>query len=337
MECWRIFLVTPYRRMTAPASTEFFLAVLSVVVLALAAPAATWAVPEKLGQAAGLAPRLAPELIFEAPDSLRGEVERLESLDPKDLARMTALLGLEDPGPPIRVQLVAEGSPEARRAPSWSVAYAFGAAGYVVLMPSRVPAYPDHHLVGVLRHEVAHVLIARAAGRRPVPRWFNEGLALVAAREWNLEDRSRLVLVNLRRGAFDLEALDRRFQGGHHSAASAYTLSGAFVRYLVAEHGERAIARILRRVARDESFEDAVQQALGVSLTELFHGYVRHLNLWHKWVPVLSSTTVLWFLISLLAVVAFKRRRDRDREILEKWDEEERQRLLALPGDGWVH
>jgi len=278
-----------------------------------------------------------PELTFSAPKALRGEIPHLEGMDPGGLERMAELLGLEDPGPPIRVRLVEEGSPEARRAPSWSVAYAFGAAGYVVLMPSRVPAYPDHHLLGVLRHEVAHVLIARAAGRRPIPRWFNEGLAIVLAREWNLEDRSRLVMVNLRRGNIDLETLDRRFQGGQHSAASAYTLSGAFVRYLQAEHGERAAARILHRVAQGEPFEVAFASALGLPLDKALDAYFHHLDLWHKWVPVLSSTTTLWFIITALALVAFRRRRQRDREILAQWDEEERQRLLETASDGWVH
>ena len=278
-----------------------------------------------------------PALIFSAPEALSGEVDRLEGGDAGDLVRMAEVLGLEEPGPPIRVELALEGSPEARRAPSWSVAYAFGAAGYVVLMPSRVPAYPDHHLLGVLRHEVAHVLIARAAGRRPVPRWFNEGLAIVLAREWNLEDRSRLVLVNLRRGAIDLEDLDRSFHGGRHRAASAYTLSGAFVRYLLNEHGERAAARILRRVARGETFDQAFEGALGLSLADSLNNYSRHLDFWHKWVPVLTSTTTLWFVITLLALLAFKRRRARDLEILEQWDEEERQRLLETTTDGWVH
>jgi hypothetical protein len=250
---------------------------------------------------------------------------------------MVEILGLKDPGPPIRIQLVKEGSPEARRAPSWSVAYAFGAAGNVVLMPSRIPAYPDHHLLGVLRHEVAHVLISRAAGRRPIPRWFNEGLAMVLAREWNLEDRSRLMIVNLRRGVIDLETLERSFQGGRHSAASAYALSGAFVRYVQAEHGERAAARILHRVARGEPFKEAFASALGLPLEKAIYEYSHHLNVWHKWVPILSSMTTLWFLITGLALVAFKRRRDRDREILERWDEEEQQHLLETTTNDWLH
>jgi hypothetical protein len=47
-------------------------------------------------------------------------------------------------------------------------------------------------LEAVLCHEVAHILIARAADGRAVPRWFNEGLAVVAERAWHFEDRWQL-------------------------------------------------------------------------------------------------------------------------------------------------
>ena len=74
----------------------------------------------------------------------------------------------------------------------------------------------------VLRHEIAHVLIARAAHHREVPRWFNEGLAIHAAREWGFEDRARVTVATVKRDGVALAELERRFQGGAHSAASAY-------------------------------------------------------------------------------------------------------------------
>ncbi len=165
------------------------------------------------------AQRRPPELRFEAPEALAPLAAELGRTDPQTYLDAMRLLGLDDPGPPIRVLLAPEGSPAARRGPSWGVAYAFGAAGLVVLIPSRVPAYPDHSLETVLCHEVTHVLVARAAGRRPVPRWFNEGLALVAAREWGVEDQARLSVATVRRDGVRLAELDRRFRAGSRSAS----------------------------------------------------------------------------------------------------------------------
>ena len=63
-----------------------------------------------------------------------------------------------------------------------------GDQGLIVLLPERVPSYPDSSLDDVLLHETAHVLVARAAGGRPLPRWFQEGMAMIAGRSWGRDD-----------------------------------------------------------------------------------------------------------------------------------------------------
>ncbi len=282
------------------------------------------------------AARELPELRFDAPAVLAPQVERLEKLDRADLVPIMDLLGLNRPGPPIRVQLAVEGSPAARRAPSWAVAYALGGAGLVVLIPSRVPGYPDHTLETVLHHEVAHVLIARAARHHDVPRWFNEGLAIHGSRDWGFEDRARLMLATVRRGGVALDNLDQRFAGGSHSAAGAYALSAAFVRFLLDRHGPFVASRILDQVALGNSFRQAFRLATGSALEAEEGRFWRHLDIWSKWVPLLSSSTTLWMLITVLALWAFKRRRERDAEQLAAWDEEER-RFEQASTDSWIH
>lgn len=283
------------------------------------------------------ADRVPPELEFEAPATLAPQVERLEEAGSEGLLAAMDLLGLEEPGGPIRVVLAREGSAQARRAPSWAVAYAVGGASLVVLIPSRVPGYPDDSIETVLRHEVAHVLIARAAGHRRVPRWFNEGLAIHAAREWGFEDRARLTVATVKRDGIALAELERRFSGGTHSAASAYALSAAFVRFLLDRHGPFVAARIFDHLAENRSFEEAFRRATGTTLPLEERRFWRHLDIWSKWVPFLSSSATLWLVITALALVAFKRRRARDAEQLEAWEEEEQRQLESVTTDTWVH
>ena len=99
------------------------------------------------------------------------------------------LLRLDDPGGAIRVVLASDTSDWARQVPPTTAGFAVGEDSLVVLFPSRSLTYPHDTLEDVLHHEVAHVLIARAAGGRPVPRWFHEGLAMTAERTWGFEDR----------------------------------------------------------------------------------------------------------------------------------------------------
>lgn len=284
----------------------------------------------------GVAASPLPELRLEAPPAFAGIAARLETIDPQSFRPTLDLLGLAEAGPPIRVVLAPEGSPEASRVPAWAVGYAIGDVGLVVLLPERVPAYPDSDLKAVLRHEVAHVLVARAAHRVAVPRWLNEGLAMVAGREWGLEDRSRLLLATVR-GEVSLAEIDTLFHRDPVSVARAYALSGAFVRYLLGEAGPRAPARILRRLREGTDLEDAFRTETGLGLAETEAAFTRHLDWWNKWLPLLSSSTIAWATIALLALWAFKRRRERDAEQREAWHEEERRELAHLPTDGWIH
>lgn len=272
--------------------------------------------------------REAPELIFEAAPGMEGVVDGLRSVDERALRGAMRLVGLRDGGPPIHVAIVPEGSPEALLPPGWSVAYAFSEAGRIILIPSRVPVYPDSNLPTVLVHEITHVLIARAAGRRPVPRWLHEGIAMAAAHEETWRDRPRLWWATWRRGGSELRRLE--FAGGQAEAQRAYALSGEIVRYFLDEYGGDAAARLLAGIRQDLSFQEAFHQVTGATLAEVERKYWKQLDWWNFWVPVLSSSTTLWILISVLSLLAWKRRKVKDEKIREQWQLEDEVYAAAL-------
>jgi len=269
----------------------------------------------------------APRLVFRAPPELAASAARLERLGPEPLEAAMRRTGLAEPGPPILVVLAPESSPAARARPSWVAGYAQGANGVVVLLPSRVGRYPDADLLSLLQHEVAHVLIARAARGGEVPRWFDEGLAMASSRETGLGDRARLALAVLSDARLPLARIDAAFAGGTAQVESAYALARDVVRALLARHGEDAGARILARVARGERFAHAFRAATGETVGDFERRYWRERSFWDRWLPILTSSVLLWGGIATLALLAFRRRRARDLATYERWEEEERLRL----------
>ena len=277
------------------------------------------------------APSHLPTLVLEAPERLQGLASEFAALPAERFSSAMRLVGLDQAGGPITVVLAPEGSPEAEAAEDWVAGYAYGALGRVVLLVDRTPRYPDGSLEELLDHEVAHVLIARAAGNRPVPRWFNEGLSMVAGHAWGIGDRSRLTLAMVTRSNLPLTELDRQFGGHRGEVARAYALAGALVRDLLAHFGPDAAARILRGVRLGLSFEEAVRRATGRSVQSLETSFWRRHSFTYRWVPLLTSSFALWAGIVLLALVAFRRRRQRDAAIRAQWeleDELERRREL---------
>jgi len=270
-----------------------------------------------------------PEIGVEAPPALSGVATRLREVDPARLVSVMRLVGLQEPGPPIRVILAPEGTQESA-VPRWVSGYALGDQGVIVLLPERVPSYPDSSLSDLLSHEVAHVLIARAGGGHPLPRWFHEGMAMIAGLSWDLEDRSRLTLALLVDRPVSLADVEQRFGGGQAEVNRAYAISGAFARDLLEQYGQDAAARILGKVADGLPFDQAFQAATGTPLAAAEASFWDRQTFWYRWVPVLTSSVALWMLITLLALWAIRRRRERDAAQRVIWDqEEERLRLAA--------
>jgi len=267
-----------------------------------------------------------PQLIVQAPPSLARAAAQVRAVEPERLLDAMRLVGLTDPGPPIQVLLGPEGS-DLAMVPPWVSGYAFGEEGVIVLLPARAPSYPDSSLEDLLRHEVAHVLVARAAGGRPLPRWFHEGLAMIAGLSWGLDDRSQLTLTLVGDSEVSLERLEREFRGAQGDVRGAYAMAGAFANDLLRRYGDDTAARILAGVSRGLSFEDAFRSATGASLAEAERAFWRRQTLWYRWVPLLTSSVTLWLLITLLAVWAMGKRRARDAALRRRWEEEEERRL----------
>jgi hypothetical protein len=288
-----------------------------------------------------------PQLVVEAPAALEPLAARIRTLPAGRLEDAARLAGLFRAGPPVRVILAPEGSPLATSVPPWVSGFADPAAGVVVLMPARAPSYPDSSLEDLLRHEVAHVLIGRAARGRPVPRWFQEGLAMIAGQSWGLEDRSRLTLALFSDRRVPLAELDGHFSGGQGTVQRAYTVAGAFVRDLIQRHGPRSTGRILEGLAGGLPFAEAYQQATGEALAEAEDSFWDRQTFWYRWVPFLTSSVILWIGVTLLALWAMAKRRVRDAAQRRVWEDEEERLALAAaqaqpvpappPPDEWVN
>jgi len=264
-----------------------------------------------------------PQLQIESPPELAAVRARLESVDQRRLAGIGELVGIIEAGPPIRVILATERSDLARGVPPWISGYAVGASDVVVLFPARSPTYPDNTLEDVLRHEVAHVLIWRASNGEPIPRWFNEGLAMAGERERRFKDQTQLLYELVTGSRTNLAELNRLFSGGENDQIRAYALAGSIVHDVLQRYGASACAAILMRVRGGAAFDSAFKAATGVTPDNMEVEFWRRQRIWTTWVPVITSSTILWLAITLLGLLAIYMRRRKNREIEQRWADEQ--------------
>jgi hypothetical protein len=265
-----------------------------------------------------------PELVVDSRSEFQAHAARIRDLDPRRLEHAMRVVGLHDPGPAIRLTLAGEDSAVAQNTPPWIAGFAYPSLGIAVLFPERSPSYPDSNFEDLVLHEVSHILTARAAGARPVPRWLDEGLALFIGRPWQLEDRSRLTWAMLREREMPMVDLEGRFNSDRASATRAYAIAGAFVHDLVRKRGVDSMGAILAGIALGLPFPEAFERAIGVSLSQAESFFWDYHSVWHRWVPLVSSSMALWLAITLLALLAFRRRRSLDAALLQEWEEQER-------------
>jgi hypothetical protein len=264
-----------------------------------------------------------PQLEIEAPAELAAARARLESFDTNRLRGVMLLVGLRDPGAPIRVVLADERSAVAQEVPASTAGFAVSDESLIVLFPSRSPVYPHDTLEDVLHHEVAHVLMARAARGAPLPRWFHEGVAMTAERMWTFEDRARLVRELLPASRTRLSEVNAMFAADERSRARAYTIAGAFVRDLTREHGSHALAGILSHVAAGGSFDRAFLEVTGRSAADAEQEFWDRHRFWATIGPFLTTPTALWMIVTLMALYAIVRRRQQRAAHRARWDEAE--------------
>lgn len=202
-----------------------------------------------------------------------------------------------------------------RRLPGWAAAAAFPRGNTIVLKADGDP-FPT------LRHELAHLMLARVAPR--VPLWFAEGYAARAAGEWSGLD-ALTVNWELARGRVPSFAqLDHELRAGPASARAAYALAMAAALFLERLGGERGLRPLIDRLAVAPDFETAVRQTYLASLETIESQWRHDLRTRYGWLLLVTSFTAFWSLVALVVGVVWWRRRRRDRV-----------RRAALD-DGWV-
>lgn len=179
-------------------------------------------------------------------------------------------------------------------------------------------AYQD-----TLRHEVIHVLLARNVNIAELPRWLNEGIAMVLAKEHRWSSSLRVGQLYMRGqilGYRDLRwAMESPRSEGQFS--DAYAQSLAMTRYLMERMGDEDFWRMLHALDT-QTFVEAMRTHTGLTPAELSQEW--QASLWKlALVFSLVSGFSIFQLMALLTIVAYIRKKRKARRVLRQWEAQE--------------
>jgi hypothetical protein len=194
------------------------------------------------------------------------------------------------------------------RLPEWSDGAAFPDAAVIVLRSDR----PSARLPATLRHELAHLVLRWRVGR-VVPRWFEEGYAAVAAREWDRFDALRVNWTLVSGARATLDDVDRALRGGVPEAADAYALATTAVLLLERLGGPRGLAPLLDNARTAPSFDAALRTTYGLTEAGFEERWRKELRSRYGWLAWGAAGGLFWGVVGALLAWLAGRRRRRDR------------------------
>jgi hypothetical protein len=154
-----------------------------------------------------------------------------------------------------------------------------------------------------------------------MPRWLNEGIALRVSGEMPKTSEWIIGGAALRGAVIPLDELDKRFPAAHQRASLAYAESLKAVNYIVDTYGDEALLQLIRSL-RDQDFDTALAATIGLDIHTLSERWIRSVRKSPYVVTLITGSFSLW-LMTVVAIVAFLRKRQLARRKQWEWEMEE--------------
>lgn len=229
----------------------------------------------------------------------------------------------------VRVQIartpgeMATFAPAGAPYPEYAAGVAYPEIGLVLL--TLVPVHPNsnHDLNEIFRHELAHVALEDAVSGNRVPRWFNEGFAVLASGETSLVRLQTLWTATLADDLLSLRQMDRTFPSDESDASIAYAQAVDVVRYLVRNEDQHRFRGLIARLRDSRTIDAAIMDSYGIDLATLEYEWQKDVAKRYTFWPVLFSGTFVWMGAIGLFVWGWRRRKQRAQATMERWAREE--------------
>jgi len=223
--------------------------------------------------------------------------------------------------------------------PEYASGVAYPELGLVLL--TLTPRFPNEalDLPQVFRHELAHVALEDAVRPHPVPRWFNEGFAVMASGETSFARMWVLSSATLSDRLLPLAEVERTFPSDENKASIAYAEASDIVRFLVRREDRHRFRALVRELGNGRTLDQSARDAYGIDLVSLEHEWREDVAKRYTFWPVLCSGTVVWVGVLGLFVWGWRKRRARSRATLARWarDEAREDDLRRLEENARIH
>ncbi len=213
--------------------------------------------------------------------------------------------------------------PHSDKAPEWAAGLAYPERNLMILKTPRAALFGKIDPFRTFRHELAHLTLHQAMEGVPIPRWLDEGLAMYEAREWTFRTTAVISAVTLKKKFIPLATLNHAFPVDFNEAEAAYAQSFSMISWLMNRFGRKDFQTFILNLNERKTLSRSSEAAFGMTFYELEKRWHRWLRIRYTWIPVVTSTAALWFIMTLIFLYAYYRKKRHAREKVVEWELED--------------
>ena len=211
-----------------------------------------------------------------------------------------------------------------RGVPSWSAAVAYPGLNVIIMQSPRAIKGKRIDLKKIFKHEFTHISIGKAFSKREaVPLWLNEGLAMYESREWEFSRVSTIMRAVLTDSLIPLSEITQSFPLEAVKAELAYSESFYLISFLISQYGKDTFHTFLKEYSGGKGLKDVLKEVYGIQWEEFEEKWKKYLKVRFSWLPIVTSTTTLWFLVTIAFILAYIKKRKATKLKFEQWEKEE--------------
>ena len=205
--------------------------------------------------------------------------------------------------------------------PNWAIGEAFSPTGEIFLLsPKSLKSGID--LREVLAHEFTHIVSGGKLGGVKVPHWFEEGLAMDEAGQWNIAWEDEIIQAVQSKKLISLSELDKDFYPPRDRVLLAYAESLSAFRFLKKRLRRKKISGFLEQIATSGSFELTLEETIGLEIEDFERRWEKSLSSANSLFLIMDYRLLPLFILGLTFLFVWGVVKYKNKRTLRKWDHE---------------
>ena len=222
----------------------------------------------------------------------------------------------------------------AKSAPEWGIAVALKHKNRIVIQAPNVSKISYSRLEKVIVHELNHLYLHRLLGKKSVPSWFMEGMAMRSSGEFSLLHKIAISKALWQDNTIPLPGLYNFSTKPKGQIKLAYGQAAAAVNALEYYYGGQIIYDQLNLLKQGGDFWESFNSLTNHDEIDFQENYENYLSSQYRWMFLLKTRNLAFILLPVILIIGFWMKHRRSKKILKKWEIEEALEDLNNNKDG---